>query len=299
MRLTRQDPEPRGSVPTNTWLPASWALIAVLAGLGGVFFLDRSTGDSPVQHLYYLPIILTAGRFGRWAGLMASLAAIVLYHVANWPVLTTHPIESDVVQIALFSIVGLGTARLVSDAQRLRVLSLTDDLTGLHNLRSFEQQLAAMVRAARVKQDALSLLVIDLDRLKALNDRHGHLTGAEAVRTVGILIAEHVPADAVACRYGGDEFVIAIPECTEVRALEVAQNLRLAVHAVAPELAGRSFPAATLSISAGAACRSFAEPAGSALVLRSDTEEGEALFRAADATSAGALVAVATAGTER
>jgi len=83
----------------------------------------------------------------------------------------------------------------------------------------------------------------------------------------------------VACRYGGDEFVVAIPRCTSSRANAVAGDIRRAVNETAPVLAGLSFPAATLSISVGVASQSgehISSPAG-------DNDAGEALFRAADA----------------
>jgi diguanylate cyclase (GGDEF)-like protein len=122
------------------------------------------------------------------------------------------------------------------------------------------------------------VLVIDVDHFKALNDEHEHLAGAEAVRTVGHLVASRVPPQAVACRYGGDEFVVAIPQCTESRAAAVAEDLGRAVQQAAPVLAGVPLPAATLSISVGLACHSFVLAPAS----RSDYELGEALFRAAD-----------------
>ena len=84
---------------------------------------------------------------------------------------------------------GLVTARLSEDARRLHRLAATDDLTGLHNLRSFELRLAGFVRRWRIDGGPLSMLVLDVDRLKALNEAHGHLAGAEAVRTVGHVLA--------------------------------------------------------------------------------------------------------------
>jgi diguanylate cyclase (GGDEF)-like protein len=195
-------------------------------------------------------------------GVIAALSAIVLYHVANPHLLTFRYGES---------------------ANRLHLLAMTDDLTGLHNLRSFEVQLATMVRASRETQTPLALLVLDVDRLKSLNDRYGHLTGAEAVRSVGHIIGRQIPPDAVACRYGGDEFAIAVPRCAPFVADQVADRLRSAVHGSAPALAGRRFPAGTLSISVGGACASFDRNAPSRAVLPGDAETGEALFRAADA----------------
>src|SRR4029077_6788816 len=98
------------------------------------------------------------------------------------------------------------TAKLTSDNRRLHHLAITDDLTGLHNLRSFELALTRMVRAADQVGVSLALLVADLDHLKSLNDEYGHLTGAEGVRTVGQIIGGHVPSHAVAFSYGGDGF---------------------------------------------------------------------------------------------
>jgi len=146
-----------------------------------VFGLDRATGVAPVQHLYYVPIMLAGFRFKMRGGVLAALASILLYHLANPHLLTFRYGEQDLVQIALFVTVGIVTAKLALDADRLRQLASTDDLTGLHNLRSFEVHLAAIVRASRRERAPMALLVLDVDRLKSLNDKYGHLTGAEAV----------------------------------------------------------------------------------------------------------------------
>jgi diguanylate cyclase (GGDEF)-like protein len=98
------------------------------------------------------------------------------------------------------------------------------------------------------------------------------------VKTVGRVIASHLPSTAVACRYGGDEFVIALPYCAEADGFAFADSLRRAVHATVPVLAGLSFPATTLSVSIGVACRAL----DSREARRDDTEYGEALFQAAD-----------------
>lgn len=255
------------------------SVAAVVVGLLAIFVLDRATGTGPVQHLYYLPIILAAITFGFRGGVAASLTAIVFYHLAN-PRLTALGYEHwDVLQIGLFLAVGTITAKLTDDGRRLHLLATTDDLTGLHNLRSFEDKLAMMVRACRETRCALALLVIDVDRLKSLNDVHGHLAGAEAVRTVGQIIAAIVPSDAVACRYGGDEFVVAVPRHSEAQARRVADQIMHAVYAATPVLAGLPFPRKTLSVSVGVACRAF----DSSPQAGNDTQLGEALFRSADA----------------
>jgi len=299
MRLTRQRKSPdRGGI-VNTPAARVWTWAVVIAALALIFMVDRATAVAPVQHLYYIPIILASVRFG-FRGSAVAAAAIFLYHLANPKVITFRYEESDVVQIALFIAVGLTAAKLANDSRRLHKLATTDDLTGLHNLRSFEAQLRTLMQAAARRALPIALLVLDLDRLKSMNDTHGHLAGAEAVRTVGQTIAEHVPAGAVACRYGGDEFVIALPDCDEERARTIADGLRLAVHSLAPVLAGGSFPKGTLSISVGIACSattplpattpasrwarfSSSDDSRAALDEGQDDAAGEVLFRAADA----------------
>src|SRR5262245_1557679 len=278
----------------NPPLSPTAAAIVIGAALLLIFALDLVTGSVPVQHLYYLPIIFAAVRFGNRGGLLASAVAIGFYHLDNPDFLTFRYHESDVVQIAVFIAVGAISARLAGVTRRLHRLAMTDDLTGLHNLRSFEARLRHMVRAARVDQMPLSLLVLDVDRLKSLNDAHGHMTGAEAVRTVGQILAAYLPEGSVACRYGGDEFVIGLPRSAPEEAFRVAEELNRAVNEIAPTLAGVDFPPATLSISVGVATRTF-EPHADGAVPFEDDAAGAALFRAADA----ALYAAKNGGRNR
>jgi len=297
MRLTGPRSAGESSIVVNESGSRGWTLAAVAASLMLVFALDRVSGLAPVQHLYYIPIILASVRFG-YPGSTTAAIAILLYHLANPRVVTFQYTEGDVLQIALFVGIGITAARLATDRRRLHRLAVTDDLTGLHNLRSFEAQLRTLLRRAIVCQLPLALLVLDLDRLKSLNDTHGHLAGAEAVRTIGDLIAGRLQAGGVACRYGGDEFVIALPECDAQQARSFADQLRTDVNACAPVLAGVPFPSGTLSISIGiASAASHAMPATAPNRgdPAHDDAAGEALFRAADA----ALYAAKAGGRNR
>ena len=279
MRLTG-DPRRLDQVAlTESGLTPAGAIAAVAVCLALTFVLDLRTDAAPVQHLDHLPIILAAFRLRWMGGLVASLAAVVLYHLANPALLSFEYHESDFVQIALFIAVGVVTARLTENARRLRVIAMTDDLTGLHNLRSFEVGLSDMIRAARTGGGTIWMLVLDLDKLKSLNDTYGHLTGAEAVRHVGHVLRLTLPSNALACRYGGDEFAVCIygPDERDIRSM--AATLCDGVHSSAPTLAGRPFPAGTLSISVWVARHDW--PAGAA--ADGDDRVGEALFRAADA----------------
>jgi diguanylate cyclase (GGDEF)-like protein len=276
MRLTTR-PAPSRRLHSLSRLPPVWSVMIIVGLLLLIFQLDRQTASAPVQHLYYLPIIFAGVVFGMRGSLLAALGAIVLYHLANPLLLRFRYEQADLVQICLFIGIGLTTAKLTHDARRLHRLAMTDDLTGLHNLRSFEARLPSLIAISREQRSSIAMLVFDVDRLKSLNDRYGHLAGAEAVRTVGQLIGARLPADAVASRYGGDEFVVALPCCSQFTARQIANDLCRAVSALSPVLAGIEFPAGTISISIGIASRAFDTPSDA------DEDVGNALFKAADA----------------
>ena len=239
-----------------------------------IAFVDHASGDLPFQHLYYVPIILAAMRFGRPGGLTTALASIFFYHLANPRLMHLNLNQGDIVQMMLFLTIGFVAAKLKDDSKRMEQLASTDDLTGLHNLRSFEKHLERLITEAQMTHSPLSLLVLDLDRLKSINDRFGHLAGAAAIRTVGNLIAASLPPGGVGCRYGGDEFVIALPDHSSGDGAKFAERLCAAVRDLEPTLAGLTFPTNTLSISVGVATWT-SEPCSAAQL-------GEKLFHMAD-----------------
>ena len=281
MRLTRTDSGRSSHATSGSRAARLWALPVVIAACLLIFALDRATGTAPVQHLYYLPIVLAACYFGKSGGLITAVSVICLYHLANTSLLSRRYQESDLIQIVLFAAVGIVTAKVADDSRKLRRLAMTDDLTGLRNLRSFEAGLLNMVRTARQTNTPLSVFVLDVDRLKDINDRHGHLAGAEAVRMIGQIIAQQLPGDGIACRYGGDEFAMAVAHCDAARAEQIATGLCRTVNGTAPRLVGQHWPAGTLSISVGVMCRTRGAPDPPPALL-TEEEEGEALFHAGD-----------------
>jgi diguanylate cyclase (GGDEF)-like protein len=270
------------------------AIAGLAVSMAMIFALDWQTSLPHVQHLYYSPIIFAATTFGMTGGVVTAMFAVLLYHLANPQTLVMRYEELDILQIAVFIAVGMATAKLANDARRLHRLAMTDDLTGLHNLRSFELGARALLQRARGTRTSLAFLVLDVDRLKSINDRYGHLAGADAVRRVGQIIAAHAPPDAVACRYGGDEFVIGLLGRSRADAERLADALRVEVEACAPVLADVPFARGSLSISIGMAWRFYDRPPADPAVHDED-EQIEALFRAADA----ALYAAKNGGRNR
>ena len=110
--------------------------------------------------------------------------------------------------------------------------ALIDPLTGLGNRRLFDQRLAEEVGRTSRHLEPLSLAMIDLDRFKDVNDRHGHVTGDAVLAAVGGLLTASLRAADLACRYGGDEFAVILPETTKTEAWLVAEKLRSELHAL-------------------------------------------------------------------
>ncbi|MGZ3406694.1 MAG: diguanylate cyclase [Polyangia bacterium] len=119
------------------------------------------------------------------------------------------------------------------DAIRARELARRDDLTGLYNDRFLYRRMTEDIARAERDGTTVSVLFLDLDEFKVVNDTWGHLAGSRTLREVGQLIGTAIPPGAVAARYGGDEFVIILPGADSVTAQAVAEALRKAIVATA------------------------------------------------------------------
>lgn len=121
--------------------------------------------------------------------------------------------------------------RAATVLEHARYSAASDALTGLANRRTLEQVLAREVSAARLLGRPVSLLMIDLDHFKALNDTYGHQAGDDALRAVAAALRTAARAGDVVARYGGEEFAVVLPDTNPRTAAEVAEQLRGAVTA--------------------------------------------------------------------
>lgn len=152
--------------------------------------------------------------------------------------------------------------------RRLQELSITDSVTGVHNHGYFQERLRGDVQAARRYDYPLTLVMLDLDDFKLLNDLHGHQTGDRALRTVAEVLAEHLRETDVLCRYGGEEFTVILAHIDKEGGLEAAERLRVAIEQ-AP-IALTSGGSRTITASFGVA------------TIPTDAEEPDGLIEAAD-----------------
>jgi diguanylate cyclase (GGDEF)-like protein len=138
----------------------------------------------------------------------------------------------------------------VSSHRMAEIRASTDALTGLPNRRYFDE-ICALLAQRRRAEDAVGVLMIDIDRFKGLNDRHGHVVGDQVLRAVGEAIVGAVREDDVPARYGGEEFAVLLKNPTPGMAVEIGERVRTAVAAL--DLAEWGVPAVSVSVGAAVA----------------------------------------------
>jgi diguanylate cyclase (GGDEF)-like protein len=120
-------------------------------------------------------------------------------------------------------------ATLLDNAQlfgQVRTLAISDSLTGLANYRRLVDVLQSELERSGRTNRSFSVLLMDLDRLKGINDRYGHLAGSRALCRVADILRLHCRSIDTAARYGGDEFALVLPETNELAARQVADRIR-------------------------------------------------------------------------
>jgi diguanylate cyclase (GGDEF)-like protein len=115
---------------------------------------------------------------------------------------------------------------LLRRAEQLEYDALSDPLTGAPNRRAFDAELPRLVGDAQAAGSPLTLAILDVDRFKRVNDTHGHLVGDEVLRTVARLLHEQIDEPDRCSRYGGDEFVLALPAAAREAAATVSRIVR-------------------------------------------------------------------------
>jgi two-component system, cell cycle response regulator len=165
--------------------------------------------------------------------------------------------------------------RLRHNVQLSLEMAITDQLTGLHNRRYMSRHLDNLVASAKKSGKPIAFVIMDIDYFKSVNDSHGHDIGDEVLKEFAARIAANVRGIDLACRYGGEEFVVVMPDTDIEYAYAVSERLR---HSIETTPFGVSRPphALNLTISIGIASAQGSQDTVDALLRRAD----QALYRA-------------------
>jgi diguanylate cyclase (GGDEF)-like protein len=179
-------------------------------------------------------------------------------------------IRRSVAQIGAHAALAIGNRRLLS---ALAGQASTDARTGLANSRAFDRALEDAL-ASRTADEPIAVLMLDLDHFKDFNDRHGHPSGDEALRTFGEVLRSCMRDGDLAARYGGEEFAVLLPRVDPVAAVTIAERIRMRTESTIMSLAPGITDRITVSIGVAAAPIQALE--GISLLRIAD----EALYRA-------------------
>jgi diguanylate cyclase (GGDEF)-like protein len=186
--------------------------------LSSIFFPTYATFALAILQFTGITLVLVYSPIDASLNWTSLLAFIFLTGIFS--ILTNNIIQRDMKQIESQA------SLLASNEIRLQELSIRDHLTNLFNRRYLEETLEREIQRATRQQISLGIIIADVDKFKHINDTLGHAAGDIVLRELGRFIVEKIRRSDVACRYGGDEFVIILPEAPREVIEERAEQLR-------------------------------------------------------------------------
>ncbi len=253
-----------------------------------------------------LMIRLSVARLrGEWAVLLGMIACFMLAYLAY--VVSFRPAHRNAVDLGVPVIFFLGagfvllvarimrlTAHDLSRISALEAENVTDALTGLYNRREFDRRCSAELARAKRFGLPLTLLLVDIDHFKSVNDSYGHATGDRVLAAVARLILECARASDIAARYGGEEFAVIAVHTRSEAAAGLAERVRHAVvhgaHLALGNSAGNRRITASIGVAgcdnASQGCERLFERADEALYLAKRAGRDRVVVAAAAAVAA-------------
>ena len=197
--------------------PAAWITVGLLIS-GIIFAVDSQIPtEVAISPLYLFPVAIVAWRGGRWWGLVMAVVATaqwfgaeIIAGVAYTSDLTY--VWNPLMRFGTFALVALLLENVRRSSERYRALARTDSTTGILNSRTFQEGLAREVERARRHARPITLIYIDLDHFKQVNDRFGHSTGDTALAAVARELTARTRTNDLVARVGGDEFAVLLNE---------------------------------------------------------------------------------------
>ena len=265
---------PRAPERLGQWIPSDLGICGEVYQSGRPLTTELLTSDDPLADSMPAPVDDRAGDGARPVASVLVVPVIVGDSICGVIELTNRSgglcySARDKELLRIFAAYISSSIQNALDAIRNRALARIDDLTGLFNSRHFHRRLQEELVHADENRSDVSILFIDLDQLKAVNDRFGHLAGSAVLRGVARVMTEVAPPGAVLARYGGDEFVAILPGANLAEAVRTGETFRGAIEKATTldpfDLdQGNALPPVTVSLGV-ASYRDHLAPGGSPL----------------------------------
>lgn len=269
MRILGRTPEWNRFPDAVLSTQAAETMPAALATLftGGLPAKTSVVGLTQARATYRAVFLPLVDASGRDVGRMAALVDVSAYLASSRRMLYLGDgigaLISGLLLGFFYWLVGRVGRRIERDEEELQRLATRDDLTGLYNQRAFYAVLAdELVRAQRFNRP-VSLLLLDIDHFKRVNDTHGHQAGDAVLKGVSELLGRQARAIDRVCRYGGEEITVILPESDLEAAANMAERMRAAVEAQPFDIEA----GAPISITVSIGIASFPAQADNAQVL--------------------------------
>lgn len=233
-----------------------WVMIAFITWV----LWNTGKVDSPLINLYLLVIITSGLTMGKVTTFLILLLITCVYIYMGVPVYSdiTFSLQNFGRLMTIFSpylLIAYLTTMLSADLQYARkmfkYLSETDDMTGLNNIRAFNNLITQEIKKATRYEQLFSLLMIDADNLKDVNDEFGHEAGDRLIKAMAASIQLCLRDSDSLARYGGDEFIAMLAQTDQQNAVEAAERIRKGVENTAFDMEGNQIKS---TVSIGISC---------------------------------------------
>ena len=252
------------SIVSGIFVPLTFIVLPVF--LGSMLLSPPATAllaAIQVTALLLVPVIYPATDVTDWPGLLSLVVLVSVLSVVA-AVISRQDLEQ----------IDLQTRLLAESEARQREQSVRDALTGLFNRRYLEETLARELHRAERAQYCLGAVMMDIDHFKRVNDSYGHAVGDDVLRELGTLLRANVRGSDIACRYGGEEFVLLMPEASREITRQRAETIREGAGRIVVPDQGRNIEPITLSLGVAA----FPQNGATAEALLKSADD--ALYRA-------------------
>ena len=212
----------------------TWVMVVFITWV--VWFTGQI--NSPLLNLYLLPVIASALIFGKLPTAIKVAGIILCLMFFSYNPSSKSPFEmpfwaellalsAPIILVAYITTMLSGDIRYAVD--KIKQVSDTDELTGTYNMRAFSSMLQRSFRQSVRYGHAMSIVMVDSDNLKQVNDTYGHEAGNRLLQHLVRCIREQLRGSDVMARFGGDEFIVLLPETNNPGAMEMAERIRKSI----------------------------------------------------------------------